>query len=838
MLQSFRVGLLLCTLACVTSGSAIAQRVNRMAAKSFDLANYAEAAELYERVLRKDADDREARYRYAYALRVLGRLTEAAEELGRLTAADNPEVAYQRALVLMELGRYPEAVEAVFEAAQLRHPGADALATRLEYAQAHRADESAWTLTKEFANAAGDDFAAETVGEFVVFASARNREPLQLYRSVRDDNDFLRVPTALHVVGPLPGGDAPVAYSPSGELVAFTRNNFTPGERLIPEAGWELSLALAIPTENSDFLPGKAFAHNSSGSSSGFPAFSEDGRRLYFASDRPGGMGGYDIYYSEFDGNSWGAPVNAGAAVNTPGHEIAPHAKSGALYFSSDHLPGFGGMDVYRADLVGGAFSAVTNMGPAINSPLDEVGFAPTPDGTYAYLASNRADGAGGMDLYRAKRSGQAVTIAVVDGKTRAPIANAILDFSDCGQGIFLTGADGAYTFRALPTLQCRPMVRKSGYNAKQFSVDGERLANNPRMELVLNPEDKITIYEGKVIHSRTGDAVPGASVFARHKRKDFTADATTDNRGNYTLSLEREGDYVIEYTASGMARIDREVSTYDRDGAGILSTFAMFPDAKAAPAKPAREMTTGETPGVATVATPYDEPSGARRPAPATTPSEATAPPTPSRPAPVVGTPRVPSPSPRPAVAAPSTRRVAGTVDGGYAIQVAALRGDVQDITSYQARLGALGQVYGKPEGGLLKVRIGPFASRGAAAAALPQVKSLGFSDAWVATEAGGAVRGLDRSVTASRPSSNTTGEGAYLIRLATYSTLDNFDEAKAAALGTLTTRRSGEYTVVLVTGFATAEAAKARLETARAAGFPDAGVVVEADGRLKAVR
>ena len=733
MPQSARTALVLVTLLALLPFGTHAQRVNRLATKAYDLGNYEEAAGFYERVLRKRPDDDAARLRYARALRVLGRLEAAATQLGQIDGGDDPEVPYLRALVEMERGRYPQAVEAVFAAAQAGHPRANALAARLEYAQAHLDEESAWAVTNEFANAAGDDFAPATKGEFVVFASARNGEPLQLYRSVRDGNDFLRVPDRLHAVGPLPGGDAPVAYSPSGELAAFTRHNFAPGERLIPEAGWELSLALAIPTENDDFLPGAAFAHNSSGSSTGFPTFSADGRRLYFASDRPGGMGGFDLYYSEHDGNAWGAPVNLGAPVNTPGHEIAPRAEEGALYFASDYLPGFGGMDLYRADLAGGEAVTVTNMGPQVNSPLDDVGFVLDDGGQYGYFASNRAGGKGGMDLYRAKRKGQAVTIAVVDGRTRAPIAGAVLDFSSCGQGNFLTGADGLVVFRALPSLQCRPLVRKSGYNAKQFSVDGQRLAAKPRLELVLNPEDKITIYEGKVIHSRTGDAVAGASVFARHKDKDFTADATTDARGNYTLSLEREGEYVIEYTAPGMARIDREVSSADDEGAGILSTFAMFPDGRAAATPPAREMVSGETPGVATVATPYDSaPTAAPRPVP---PSEATAPPTPPRSAPVIEV--VP-----PSTTGSTTPDVVGTVDAGYAIQVAALRGDAEDISAYRSRLSGIGQVYGRPEGGLLKVRVGPFGSRAAAAAALPQVRAAGYGDAWIAAESGGAVR------------------------------------------------------------------------------------------------
>lgn len=75
--------------------------------------------------------------------------------------------------------------------------------------------------------------------------------------------------------------------------------------------------------------------------------------------------------------------------------------------------------------------------------------------------------------------------------------------------------------------------------------------------------------------------------------------------------------------------------------------------------------------------------------------------------------------------------------------------------------------------------------------------------------------------------------------MRLATYGNFGNFDRAKAEALGTLTTRKRGEYTVVLVEGFADSDSAATIIERAKAAGFPDAHVVIEgADGSLRKAR
>ena len=115
---------------------------------------------------------------------------------------------------------------------------------------------------------------------------------------------------------------------------------------------------------------------------------------LYFVSDRKGGRGGQDIYYSNYDAKKQ-AFANAGSAgkvVNTPGNEGFPFldAQTGKLYFSSDGYPGFGGMDVFEASGEGKAFDKVRNLGPPINSAADDHGFRPSADGKHGYLASNR----------------------------------------------------------------------------------------------------------------------------------------------------------------------------------------------------------------------------------------------------------------------------------------------------------------------------------------------------------------------------------------------------------------------------------------------------------------
>ena len=92
------------------------------------------------------------------------------------------------------------------------------------------------------------------------------------------------------------------------------------------------------------------FEHNSDDYSLAHPCISDDNKYLFFVSDMPGGFGGKDIWMSEKQGESWGLPKNLGPDINTSRNELYPSYKSDStLFFSSDGLPGFGGLDIYSA---------------------------------------------------------------------------------------------------------------------------------------------------------------------------------------------------------------------------------------------------------------------------------------------------------------------------------------------------------------------------------------------------------------------------------------------------------------------------------------------------------
>ena len=141
-------------------------------------------------------------------------------------------------------------------------------------------------------------------------------------------------------------------------------------------------------------------------------AVSCDGTKLFFASNRPGGLGGTDIYMTErLPNGMWGLPVNLGVPLNTPGDEEAPFISNDGktLYFSSTGHLGLGEQDIFMSwwDERQDRWSVPINLGPPVNSPHRELGFYLSADGKTGFFASNRPEGEGGMDIYRFELSEQ-----------------------------------------------------------------------------------------------------------------------------------------------------------------------------------------------------------------------------------------------------------------------------------------------------------------------------------------------------------------------------------------------------------------------------------------------
>lgn len=178
-----------------------------------------------------------------------------------------------------------------------------------------------------------------------------------------------------------------VSFSKDGNMMFFTRTLSEGGHMdeskifASTKTASDWSPALEVTGVNGEFMA----RHPVEGDLYG-------NRVLFFSSNIPGGKGGFDIYYAnKISETEYSAPINAGS-INTAADELTPYYVDGKLYFSSEGWPGIGGLDIFVSNWNGSEWSVPTNMGLPYNSCTDDIYYKIAADGEKGFLISNRAD--------------------------------------------------------------------------------------------------------------------------------------------------------------------------------------------------------------------------------------------------------------------------------------------------------------------------------------------------------------------------------------------------------------------------------------------------------------
>lgn len=261
-----------------------------------------------------------------------------------------------------------------------------------------------------------------------------------------------------------------ISFAPDGNLMYLTR------ARREPNSSTTVEIFTSQRSDAKWSAPVKFEITGDTLSAMGHPAVSPDGQWLYFSSDMPGGSGGRDIWRINLT-QKIGSLENLGEWINTPGNEMFPYVRTDSvLYFASDGHPGYGGLDLFRAELKPSGGWAVTNMGTPINSASDDFGIT-FGEGESGFFTSNRNDARGYDAIYSFELPELKIMISgwVLD-KDEEPVPNAVIRIvgNDGSNQKQVARDDGSFSFPLERGVSYVMLAGAKGYlNARQeFTSD------------------------------------------------------------------------------------------------------------------------------------------------------------------------------------------------------------------------------------------------------------------------------------------------------------------------------------------------------------------------------
>ena len=770
MYTNFRAAWLSLAFACATTllaaQSSLTDDLQR-ADKQYDLYAYNLALKTYEEVLKVQPNNAHALARTGDCYFQLNRPEDALPWYDKAAKRQDvePVTLLHYGKTLLQTGDYAGAKKWFLRYAETDATVGNHYAALCDYATQTAGKESLYAVKNEALNTVAADFSPAFYVNRVAYSSSRTdiqRQTQsksnsdwsgaaynQLFVTQRNaDGIYLQKPQFLRSDLQNAYNEGPVSFSADGKRVAFCRNNFIDGTRQIAEKGISMSLYTADVVDG-NWMNIKPFAYNGSDFATGFPTLSPNGNMMLFASNQPGGLGGWDIYVTNYVSGNWTTPRNVGSPLNTPGNEVTPFYDGKDVYFSSDWHNGLGGLDIFRAELGEESVSNVYHLGPGINSSYDDYGFIYSDDQKIGYLTSNRPGGRGHEDIWQAIKTresnpvAEVVTIPASTPTVSAPtqyntapaptqystasypateagtlyvlvtdefgnvLPTANLDFSTCGLGTGLTDADGKFYFRPLTyPVDCSVEISKTGYQETTVDLNGF----GQRNVIMAMGHDKRQEFIGSIVDRQSKTLLPEVIVDVSYNGK--TIQTSSDYKGAYSLMLEPGVTYNLNYQKAGYT----STTVKTRPGVTGMSIPQVqldhVPEAVTAVARPT-QYNTGASPTPVLYST--------------TTQSTALL--------------TAAKSAPEPEVVQPLN---------GYSIQLAATPDQLTpSFLSKYEELSKFGNLYAKTEDNVNKVRLGIYPSKAEAQTNLKEVlKKPAFKSAFVVEE-----RGADESLVIGPP-------------------------------------------------------------------------------------
>ncbi len=407
--------------------------------------------------------------------------------------------------------------------------------------------------------------------------------------------------------------EGPVCFDRTAEVIYISRNIIVDGREKLSKDG---NLMMRIFTSKKEggvwSTPTPVFQVNDEGYADCHPVISIDGDKLFFASNRPGGSGGMDIYVSYRVGESWSEPVNLGPGVNTSGNEAFPfiHADN-TLYYASDGLSGgMGGLDLYYVIPEGTQWTKPINMGAPFNTPGDDFGLIVDLNKINGYYSTSGNGGAGADDVFsfhtengnlddyllqnkRVPDRDLDVKILVTDKSSGAPIslaavqllnydANNVIGRDEDGNMITIQNINGQDVMKAMPPdkgingetdskgrflTEVKPgnyaiSVSKKGYQTKQIRVQMSKPGNEVAIQLEKTPTGNKLQWNPSVFNYVTNAPLAGAVMVLTNKTTGAKDTVVTDANGMVDHYLSPNTKYKLDLFQAGRIIGSTEIDT------------------------------------------------------------------------------------------------------------------------------------------------------------------------------------------------------------------------------------------------------------------------------------
>lgn len=354
---------------------------------------------------------------------------------------ENPKYMFKYAQSLRGVGRFEEfnVWMRKFRDVSKMSPTGSYLTKKEPSSTAREKDESTFKVTNlRSINSIYSDFGVTDFGDLILFSSPRGRNLPAEKNEIKKENNFLDIFTvrkedisskAEYLSGVRPFfskgiksdlNESSITFSSDKKTMYFTRNNFVKGNFMTAKKGYNNLKILKAEWFEGQWDNIVELPFSSDDYSVGHPSLSKDGKRLYFISDMPGGVGETDLYVvNVYKDDVYGIVENLGPTINTEGREMFPFiSDDNVLYFSSDGHIGLGDLDVFSTKKENDDYTWPVNLKFPINSKSDDFAFSIDPAIKKGYLSSNRKGSSGKDDIYEVEKI-ESLCIQTIAGVAR-----------------------------------------------------------------------------------------------------------------------------------------------------------------------------------------------------------------------------------------------------------------------------------------------------------------------------------------------------------------------------------------------------------------------------------